>query len=155
MKNSILSYKLKEYRELNSLTQLDLAEILEVSDKSISKWELGEGYPSKRNLIKISTILDISIDTLLIEQVQDDSNNLKLSVKYAVVSYVLIFAMSIFINSYKIDYTNIIKESNGVIDLVKDVLSHFIQNNIIAIPPAIIIGCVFYFYIFPKNIVND
>lgn len=48
MSESILSIKLKEYRIANSLTQQELAEILDVSDKSISKWELGDTYPSKK-----------------------------------------------------------------------------------------------------------
>lgn len=59
MSESILSIKLKEYRIANSLTQQELAEILDVSDKSISKWELGDTYPSKKNVIKISELLGI------------------------------------------------------------------------------------------------
>ncbi|MBO0442400.1 helix-turn-helix domain-containing protein [Vagococcus fluvialis] len=46
MEESILSLKLKAYRVEHSLTQQDLAEMLEVSDKSVSKWELGKTYPS-------------------------------------------------------------------------------------------------------------
>lgn len=45
---NVLSLKLKMYRQQNEMTQEDLAELLEVSDKSISKWELGKGYPSKK-----------------------------------------------------------------------------------------------------------
>lgn len=52
MSESILSIKLKEYRIANSLTQQELAEILDVSDKSISKWELGDTYPSKKKCDK-------------------------------------------------------------------------------------------------------
>lgn len=48
MKETILAMKLKEYREKNKLTQSRLAELLEVSDKTISKWELGATYPSKK-----------------------------------------------------------------------------------------------------------
>jgi len=48
MKETILAMKLKEYREKNKLTQSMLAELLEVSDKTISKWELGATYPSKK-----------------------------------------------------------------------------------------------------------
>lgn len=48
LKETILAVKLKEYREKNKLTQSILAELLEVSDKSISKWELGATYPSKK-----------------------------------------------------------------------------------------------------------
>ena len=64
MEESILSLKLKAYRVEHSLTQQDLAEMLEVSDKSISKWELGKTYPSKKNIIKISELLNISKNTV-------------------------------------------------------------------------------------------
>ncbi|MDB1718038.1 helix-turn-helix transcriptional regulator [Enterococcus casseliflavus] len=48
MKETILAVKLKEYREKNKLTQSTLVELLEVSDKSISKWELGATYLAKK-----------------------------------------------------------------------------------------------------------
>ena len=35
---------IKELREKNKLTQLQLADKLGVSDKTISKWETGKGY---------------------------------------------------------------------------------------------------------------
>ena len=47
LKETILAVKLKEYREKNKLTQSILAELLEVSDKSISKWQLGATPPTK------------------------------------------------------------------------------------------------------------
>lgn len=36
---------IKELCEKNHITQLQLAEKLGVSDKTISKWETGKGYP--------------------------------------------------------------------------------------------------------------
>jgi len=39
MEKNILSLKLKRYREEKGITQQELAEILDVSDKSISKGE--------------------------------------------------------------------------------------------------------------------
>ena len=36
---------IKELREKNKMTQLQLAEKLGVSDKTISKWETAKGYP--------------------------------------------------------------------------------------------------------------
>jgi len=79
MEKQALSEKLKNYRWKENLTQQELAELLEVSNKSISKWELGEGYPSKRNLAKISEILGITIESLSDEQNQNgsDTNNRK------------------------------------------------------------------------------
>ena len=36
---------IKELREKYHLTQLELADKLNVSDKTVSKWETGKGYP--------------------------------------------------------------------------------------------------------------
>lgn len=71
MKETILAIKLKEYRHNNNLTQSDLAEKLDVSDKTISKWELCKTYPSKKNMLKLSKTLDISLETLLLEEKAD------------------------------------------------------------------------------------
>lgn len=146
---SMLSYKLREFRQKEGLTQEQLAELLEMSDKSISKWERGDGYPSKRNLVKILEVLGISIEALLIEQGQDESKNLKLSIKYGVISYVFIFALILIINSFRNNYSSVIQE--GGVEILKVLSTQFINNNLTALPPAIIIACVFYFYIFPNK----
>lgn len=36
---------IRELREKNRMTQLQLAQKLGVSDKTVSKWEIGKGYP--------------------------------------------------------------------------------------------------------------
>lgn len=97
MEESILSLKLKEYRVEHSLTQQDLAEMLEVSDKSISKWELGKTYPSKKNIIKISDLLNISMELLLLEEVVEDNQKEKRITKYVIpLLMVGIFVMIVF-----------------------------------------------------------
>ena len=45
MNNYITGAVIKELREKNHLTQQQLAEKLCVSDKAISKWETGKGFP--------------------------------------------------------------------------------------------------------------
>jgi len=76
MKETILAIKLKEYRYNNNLTQSDLAEKLDVSDKTISKWELCKTYPSKKNMLKLSETLDISLETLLLEEKSDKAKEI-------------------------------------------------------------------------------
>ena len=132
MAKSVLSYKLRDYREQEGLTQLQLAELLDVSDKSISKWELGEGYPSKRNLAKISEVLGISIEALLIEQGQDASQDTKLSIKYGIVSYLVIFVAAMVVNSFRIDYSAVLQQ--GGLEIVKVLGAQFVSNNLLAIP---------------------
>lgn len=128
MEKNILSLKLKRYREEKGITQQELAEILEVSDKSISKWELGNGYPSKRNMLKISEILDISVETLLLEEKNDDKEKIKLSINYSLISYIIIFAATLMIKGL-IDaeqYQNIL--SKDIVEILKLLASAFVQN---------------------------
>ncbi len=56
------------YREHAGDTQLELAEKLNYSDKSISKWERGEGVPSIFVLTQIAAIYGVTAADLLAEQ---------------------------------------------------------------------------------------
>lgn len=56
---------IKELREKNNLTQLQLAEKLGVSDKTVSKWETGNGYPDITLLEPISEIFSVSVTELI------------------------------------------------------------------------------------------
>lgn len=52
---------IKELREKNQLTQNELAEKLNVSDKTISKWETAKGYPDISLLEPIAEVFKISV----------------------------------------------------------------------------------------------
>ncbi len=52
-------------RKEKKLTQKDLAEALGVTDKAVSKWERGLGYPDISLLQPLSSLLDISVNELL------------------------------------------------------------------------------------------
>ena len=56
---------LKELRVKNKLSQEKLAEKLGLSRQSISKWEQGYALPDTDNLLKLSELYGISVDTLL------------------------------------------------------------------------------------------
>lgn len=51
-------------KELN-LTQRELAEQLNITDKAVSKWERGVAYPDTATLPKLAEILDVSVEELL------------------------------------------------------------------------------------------
>ena len=57
--------KLQELRKNRGMPQEELAEVLYVSRTTISKWELGRGYPSIDSLKDISKFFSVSIDDLL------------------------------------------------------------------------------------------
>ncbi|SFU74573.1 Helix-turn-helix [Butyrivibrio sp. INlla21] len=56
---------IKELREKNKMTQLQLAEKLGVSDKTISKWETAKGYPDITLLEPIAEAFRISVTELI------------------------------------------------------------------------------------------
>lgn len=65
---NFLGTHLRNYRRRNELTQKQLANILYVSDRTVSKWERGAGYPDIDTLKRIARLLDISLDNLLNER---------------------------------------------------------------------------------------
>ena len=60
-----LAQNLSKYRKAANLTQSELGEKLSYSDKSISKWERGEGVPDVSVLIRLSELYGVSLDELL------------------------------------------------------------------------------------------
>lgn len=59
---------LVHYRKQLSLTQSDLAEKLNYSDKSISKWERGDGLPDLTVTVKLSEIFGLTVNDLIAEK---------------------------------------------------------------------------------------
>ena len=56
---------IKELREKAGLTQAELAEKLFISDKTVSKWENGKGYPDLSLLEPLAGVLGVSVAELL------------------------------------------------------------------------------------------
>lgn len=62
---NIIGTKLQELRATRGLTQEEVASSLEISNKTLSKWENGSSEPSLDMLIKLSKYYETSIDSLL------------------------------------------------------------------------------------------
>lgn len=52
-------------RKEKGLTQRQLAEAIEVSDKTVSKWECGNGLPEVSLMLPLCEVLEISVNELL------------------------------------------------------------------------------------------
>ncbi len=65
---------IKELREKSGMTQLQLAGILGVSDKTVSKWETGKGYPDITLLETIAEALGVSVTELISGRIIDNLN---------------------------------------------------------------------------------
>ncbi len=60
--------KIKEIRHsLGIHKQKELAQMIGVHNVMVSKWEKGTTFPSYPNLVKLSTVLKVSIKTLFPE----------------------------------------------------------------------------------------
>ena len=64
----------KEMREKNKMTQLQFADRIGVSDKTVSKWETAKGYPDITLLEPISDALGISVTELISGQQIKNAN---------------------------------------------------------------------------------
>ena len=65
---------IKELREKCHLTQAELAAKLSVSDKTISKWETGKGYPDISLLEPIARVFGISLTELISGNAVNNAN---------------------------------------------------------------------------------
>lgn len=73
-----LNEKLYELRKKNNWSQEELAEKMEVSRQTISKWESGKTIPELNKLVKLSEIYKITLDELVKESVaEENTSNVK------------------------------------------------------------------------------
>ncbi len=63
----VIAKNISDLRKENKMTQLDLAEKLNYSDKAVSKWERGESIPDVTVLLEISRLFDVTLDYLVSE----------------------------------------------------------------------------------------
>ena len=54
-----------ECRKKNQLTQVQLAEKLNITDRAVSKWERGKSMPDSSIMLELCKILKISVNDLL------------------------------------------------------------------------------------------
>jgi len=67
----IVAVNLTNLRKANKITQLELAEKLNYSDKAISKWERGESLPDVVTLKQLADMYGVSVDYILNEQTEE------------------------------------------------------------------------------------
>ena len=65
MNQYVTGSMIRTLRESRGMTQAELAEKLFVSDKAVSKWENGKGYPDISLLEPIAQVFGISVAELL------------------------------------------------------------------------------------------
>lgn len=63
----IIAKNITELRKINNMTQLELAERLNYSDKAVSKWERGASVPDIAVLVEIADLFCVSLDYIVRE----------------------------------------------------------------------------------------
>lgn len=97
---STIAKNLSELRSRAHLTQLQLAEMLNYSDKAVSKWERGEAIPDLRVLIQLTQIYGITLDDIVknngvAPQVQPKRRLISKRAFITVMSVILVWFVSI------------------------------------------------------------
>ncbi|HDX9578047.1 TPA: helix-turn-helix transcriptional regulator [Bacillus pseudomycoides] len=87
--------KIKHLRVINKMTQEDVANQLFISRQVISKWELGKSLPDLTNLLALSKLFNVSIDSLLKEDLNLQNQLIKQSnyKKYLMMTYIYIYSL--------------------------------------------------------------
>ena len=68
MESKKLGEHIAKLRRERHMTQTELADRLYITEKAVSKWECGNGFPDLDNIGKLASFFDISIDELLSEE---------------------------------------------------------------------------------------
>ncbi|EWM52709.1 helix-turn-helix domain-containing protein [Ruminococcus flavefaciens] len=83
--------KLYELRKQKGFSQEELANRLNVSRQTVSKWEVGDSTPDMEKLAAISDLFGISLDELVLDKapVQNDGNSTRSDIVNQVAEKVL------------------------------------------------------------------
>ena len=103
-----LNEKLLSLRKKNKLTQAQVSETLDVSRQAISNWETGAVLPSTDNLLALSRLYQVPVDSLLnddtdlfagsVEKTSENNNtNSKFSILKKRRAIILIYLLTIFL----------------------------------------------------------
>jgi len=68
---SFFGNNIKTLRQKKNMSQNKLAEILQTTRTSIANWELENSFPRIPDLIKIAAYFDVSIDSLLLDDLDN------------------------------------------------------------------------------------
>lgn len=88
----LIGKNIAEYRKLSNISQMELAEKLNYSDKAVSKWERGESLPDVIVLKQIADIFGVTVNDLLGYK---DAKKKKLDIKKIVQNKKLLLSLSV------------------------------------------------------------
>ena len=81
----LLGEKIKMLRIQHGLTQEELANRLNVSRQTVSKWEVGDSTPDMEKLIAMSDLFDVSLDRLVMGKEDEEKPPISAKSEFATV----------------------------------------------------------------------
>ena len=111
--NQIVGENIAKYRKQMDMTQVELAEHLNYSDKAVSKWERGESIPDIDVLLQICDIFSISMNDLCYQKKVETANQI-ISSKKLKHTYVILLSVGLCWLVATIVFTLLLIFANGL-----------------------------------------
>jgi len=110
MSNKSLGEMICSLRKEKGMTQNDLAEKMNVTDKAVSKWERNLSCPDVNSIPKLAEVLGITVEELLNAQTKQENNKVDDIINIALIGVGLAMGICIVVTSIlkQIDMNNAI-----------------------------------------------
>ena len=99
MSNKTLGEIISSLRKEKNMTQNDLAEKMNVTDKAVSKWERNLSCPDVNSIPKLAEILGVSVEELLNAQTKQDNGKVDDIINIALIGVGLAMGICIIVTS--------------------------------------------------------
>ena len=99
MVNKTLGEMISSLRKEKNMTQNDLAEKMNVTDKAVSKWERNLSCPDVNSIPKLAEILGVSVEELLNAQTKQDNGKVDDIINIALIGVGLAMGICIIVTS--------------------------------------------------------
>lgn len=110
MLNKTLGEMISSLRKEKNMTQNDLAEKMNVTDKAVSKWERNLSCPDVNSIPKLAEVLGVSVEELLNAQTKQENSKVDDIINIALIGIGLAMGICIVVTSIlkQIDMNNAI-----------------------------------------------
>ena len=110
MSNKNLGEMISSLRKEKGMTQSELAEKMNVTDKAVSKWERNLACPDVNSIPKLAEVLGITVEELLNAQTRKENNKIDEIVNIALIGVGLAMGICVIVTSVlkQIDVNNAI-----------------------------------------------
>ena len=99
MSNKSIGEMISSLRKEKNMTQNDLAEKMNVTDKAVSKWERNLSCPDVNSIPKLAEILGVSVEELLNAQTKQDNGKVDDIINIALIGVGLAMGICIIVTS--------------------------------------------------------